>query len=125
MNVALDIDGTISDHPPFFAFLSVTLRQAGHRVVILTYRDPAKIEATKAQLAAWGIVFDELVIAESLSAKGALCAQHAIDVFIDDQDECIAEVPEQVFVLKVRNGGNFNFDNQRWVSTARLTELLR
>jgi len=47
------IDGTISEHPEFFAVLSSALRTAGHRVVVLTYRDPARAEATNAQLAAY------------------------------------------------------------------------
>src|SRR5581483_11571710 len=100
MNVALDIDGTISEHPEFFAVLSAALRKAGHRVLVLTYRDPARGEATRAQLTAWGIEFD-------------------------DQDECIAAVPENVLVCKVRNGGNFDFASQRWLSTGRLTRLIR
>jgi hypothetical protein len=94
-------------------------------VLVLTYRDPARREATHAQLAACGIEFDELVITDSLSAKGELCGIHGVDVFFDDQDECIASVPEHVLVCKIRNGGNFDFANQRWISTSRLTRLLR
>jgi uncharacterized HAD superfamily protein len=107
MKVALDIDGTISEHPEFFAVLSVALRAAGHQVLVLTYRDPAHAEATKAKMAAWGIAFDELVIAPSLESKGELCGTLGVDLFFDDQDECIAAVPETVLVCKVRNGGNF------------------
>src|SRR5262249_35321204 len=125
MKVALDIDGTISEHPEFFAVLSSALRAAGHRVVVLTYRDPARAETTNAQLAAWGIGFDELVIAPSLEAKGELCGALGIDLFFDDQDECIATVPEGVLVCKVRNGGNFDFARRQWLSTARLTQLIR
>lgn len=125
LNVALDIDGTISEHPTLFATLATGFRNAGHRILILTYRDPTREAATRAELAGWGIVFDELLFAESLAAKGVLCDRHAIDVFFDDQDECIATVPERVLVCKVRNGGNFDFDDQQWVSTSRLTRLLR
>ncbi len=73
----------------------------------------------------WGVVFDELVIAESLEAKGELCGTHGVNLFFDDQDECIATVPECVLVCKVRNGGNFDFARQQWISTGRLTRLLR
>ena len=124
MTIALDIDGTISERPDFFALLSVSFRRAGHRVIVITYRDPARADATKVQLAGWGVEFDELVIAGSLTGKGEACAAHAVDLFIDDQDECIAGVPESVLVLKVRNGGNFDFAARRWVSTAKLTRLL-
>jgi uncharacterized HAD superfamily protein len=124
MKVALDIDGTISEHPEFFAVLSAALRAAGHQVLVLTYRDPTRADATKVGLAAWGIQFDELVIAPSLEAKGPLCDTLGVDLFFDDQDECIASVPESVLVCKVRNGGNFDFVRQRWLSTSRLTELI-
>jgi hypothetical protein len=125
MKVALDIDGTISEHPEFFAVLSAALRAAGHQVLVLTYRDPARADATRASLAAWGVQFDELVIAPSLEAKGALCGALGVDLFFDDQDECIVAVPEGVLVCKVRNGGNFDFARQRWLGTSRLTELIR
>lgn len=125
MTIALDIDGTISERPDFFALLSVAFRRAGHRVLVLTYRDPSRAPATAAQLAAWGVEYDELVIASSLGAKGELCAAHGVDLFFDDQDECIADVPESVLVLKVRNGGNFDFDSRKWVSTGQLTRLIR
>jgi uncharacterized HAD superfamily protein len=124
MKVALDIDGTISEHPEFFAMLSAALRAGGHRVLVLTYRDQSRDAATREQLTAWGVVFDELVIAPSLEAKGELCRTHGVDLFFDDQDECIATVPEHVIVCKVRNGGNFDFARQKWVSTGRLTRLL-
>jgi uncharacterized HAD superfamily protein len=125
MKVALDIDGTISECPGFFAVLSSALRAAGHQVIVLTYRDPDRRTATEAGLREWGIEYDELVIASSLEAKGELCGAHGVDLFFDDQDECIAAVPESVVVCKVRNGGNFDFAGQRWLSTARLTRLIR
>jgi hypothetical protein len=81
MRVALDIDGTISEHPEFFAVLSTALRAAGHHVLVLTYRDPARTEATRAQLSQWGIAFDELIIAPSLESKGQLCAAHKVEFF--------------------------------------------
>ena len=125
MKIALDIDGTISENPTFFAVLSTAFRAAGHFVLVLTYRDPNRAEATRDQLYQWGIAFDELVIAPNLESKGPLCATHGVDLFFDDQDECIAAVPESVLVCKVRNGGNFDFGSQRWLSTSRLTTLIR
>jgi uncharacterized HAD superfamily protein len=125
MKVALDIDGTISEHPEFFAVLSSALRAAGHQVLVLTYRDPNRVEAAKAQLAGWRVEFDELVIADSLESKGQLCPAHGVDIFFDDQDECIAAVPEHILVCKVRNGGNFDFHERRWISTGRLVKLFR
>ncbi len=72
-----------------------------------------------------GVEFDDLVIAPSLEAKGELCGTLGVDLFFDDQDECLVTVPESVLVCKVRNGGNFDFERRRWISTARLTQLIR
>jgi hypothetical protein len=124
MRVGLDIDGLLDERPDFFALLSAALRAAGHFVAILTFRDPDTRSRTEGQLAGWGISYDELHFARSLSDKGRLCRELNIDVYFDDQDECVVGVSEKTTVLKIRNGGNFDFAAGKWVSTAKLTRLL-
>ena len=124
MRVGLDIDGLLDERPEFFALLSAALHAGGHFVTVLTYRDPDRREQTEKQLGAWGVAFDELHFARSLSDKGRLCRELQLDVYFDDQDECVVSVDESTTVFKVRNGGNFDFDERKWVSTARLTRLL-
>ncbi len=124
MRVGLDLDGLLDERPDFFAFLSAALRAGGHFVAVLTYRDPMREEQTQTQLTEWGIVYDELHFARSLADKGRLCREARIDVYFDDQDECLVGVDEGTTVLKLRNGGNFDFDSKRWLSTAKLTRLL-
>ncbi len=63
-------------------------------------------------------------IARSLSDKGRLCRELGIDLYFDDQDECVVGVDERTTVLKIRNGGNFDFEEKRWLSTAKMTRLL-
>ena len=124
MRVGLDIDGLLDERPEFFALLSTALRAGGHFVAVLTYRDPARREQTERQLAGWGVAFDELHFARSLPDKGRLCRELRIDVYFDDQDECVAGVDESTTVFKIRNGGNFDFDQKKWMSTVKLTRLL-
>lgn len=124
MRVGLDLDGLLDERPDFFAFLTAALRAGGHFVAVLTYRDPASEPRTAAQLAGWGIGYDELHFARSLSDKGRVCRELAIDVYFDDQDECVIGVDERTTVFKIRNGGNFDFDDRKWLSTHRLTRLL-
>ena len=124
MRVGLDIDGLLDERPDFFAFLSTALRAGGHFVAILTYRDPASRPRTEEQLTAWGIGYDELHFAESLGDKGRLCREVEIDVYFDDQDECLVGVGEGTTVFKIRNGGNFDFDAKTWLGTSKLTRLL-
>lgn len=124
MRVGLDLDGLLDERPDFFAFLTVALRATGHFVAVLTYRDPESRARTEVQLAGWGIVYDELHFALSLSYKGRLCRELNIDVYFDDQDECVVGVGEKTTVFKIRNGGNFDFDERKWLSTGKLTRLL-
>jgi hypothetical protein len=124
MRIGLDLDGLLDERPEFFAFLTTALRVGGHLVAILTYRDPESRQRTELQLAGLGIGYDELHFAHSLADKGRLCRELAVDVYFDDQDECIQDVPERTTVLKIRNGGNFDFAERKWLSTARLTRLL-
>ena len=124
MRIGLDIDGLIDERPEFFAFLSGTLRAAGHFVAVLTYRDPERVQHTQRQLTKWGVTYDELHFASALSDKGRLCRELAIDVYFDDQDECVVGVDEATTVLKIRNGGNFDFAAKKWLSTSALTRLL-
>jgi hypothetical protein len=124
MRVGLDLDGLLDDRPDFFAFLSQALRAGGHFVAILTYRDPDSRVRTEEQLVGWGVVYDELHFAQSLADKGRLCREVRIDVYFDDQDECVVEVGEETTVFKIRNGGNFDFAAKRWLSTPKLTRFL-
>jgi hypothetical protein len=124
MRVGLDLDGLLDERPAFFAFLTAALRAAGHFVAVLTYRDPEGRARTEAQLAAWGIAHDELHFARSLDDKGRLCRELELDIYFDDQDECLVGVDEGTTVFKIRNGGNFDFDERKWLSTAKLTRLL-
>ena len=98
MIVAFDIDGTITRHPPFFALVSCALVQAGHKVVIITFRDDPVI--TKHDLQSWGIAYDELVCWSMDGADGDLanidewkakvCRQHGVDVFFEDDPDVLA-----------------------------------
>jgi hypothetical protein len=124
MRIGLDLDGLLDERPDFFSFLTAVLRGSGHFVVVLTYRDPESRPRTETQLAGWGVSYDELHFARSLSDKGRLCRELGIDVYFDDQDECIQDVQEGTTVFKIRNGGNFDFEERKWLSTARLTRLL-
>ena len=124
MRIGLDLDGLLDERTDFFAFLTVALRTGGHFVAVLTYRDPDSRSRTEAQLAGWGIAYDELHFARSLTDKAHLCRELDIDVYFDDQDECLQDVDERTTVFKIRNGGNFDFEEKKWLSTAKLTRLL-
>jgi hypothetical protein len=124
MRIGLDVDGLLDECPEFFSLLTAALRGQGHFVAVLTYRDPESRPRTEAQLAGWGIVYDQLHFARSLADKGRLCRELDVDIYFDDQDECIVGVGERTVVFKIRNGGNFDFNACRWLSREKLTRLL-
>jgi hypothetical protein len=124
MRIGLDLDGLLDERPDFFAFLTSALRAGGHFVAVLTYRDPGGRAKTEAQLAAWGIAYDELHFARSLDDKARLCRELEIGIYFDDQDECLVGVDERTTVFKIRNGGNFDFRERKWLSRPMLTRLL-
>ena len=117
--LGLDLDGTIDENPAFFATLAAVWPAP---VTIITFRrDRAKAVA---DLARFGVRYDELVLVDQMDAKAAVIAERGIGVYVDDQDEMTANVPAGVTVLKLRNGGNFDFDSRRYLYSDRTGENL-
>ncbi|MDB4490079.1 hypothetical protein N9045_01045 [bacterium] len=107
--LGIDIDGTIDENPHFFSVLSNTWPG---RVVIITCRND-RSKAIK-DLDNWGIYYDHLVLAKRLCDKPQLIKDNSVDIFIDDQDECLQDIPNSVTVMKIRNGGNYDTGSQKW-----------
>jgi hypothetical protein len=74
MNVALDIDGSISRRPEFFAVLSRAIRESGGKVFVVTSRSSnAEVERqTRRELRSWGVQFDRLVVIPD-GDRGRIC----------------------------------------------------
>lgn len=106
--LGLDIDGTIDESLEFMQLLS---RTWPGEVIIITARN----DHTSAveDLARWGIEYDRLITVSKLDQKADIIRQHGVNVYVDDQDECIANIDSSVTVLKIRNGGNF--EQGRWL----------
>lgn len=45
--------------------------------------------------------------------------EHGISVFFDDQDEVLQHMSRPVLAVKVRNGGNFDYDDRRWLYSSQ------
>lgn len=109
--LGLDLDGTIDESPEFFRILSCTWPG---KVIIVTYRkDKAKAET---DLKKYNIYFDQLVLADNLD-KSSIIKSLNINVYVDDQDECIQNIDPSVAVMKFRNNGNFS--NGKWYYSDR------
>lgn len=107
--IGIDLDGTITENTLFFHVFS---HNWPGRIIIVTFRDD--YDKAEQDLASLYIKYDELVLAEDMD-KSSIIEKYNIDVYFDDQDEMIKNIPSSVSVLKMRNGGNFDFDENKWI----------
>jgi len=109
MVVGIDIDGTISTAPWFYAMLSEAVIRSGGRIIIVSARQntPEIIEITERQLRTWGIVFTRLQLLplleeiqfpqtypaddwrRTLFQKVHVCLMEGVDLFIDDDNDVL------------------------------------
>lgn len=108
--IGIDLDGTIDEAPRFFEWLSKTWPG---RVLILTYRSD-RAKAIR-DLDRFAIHYDELVLVASFSEKAVVIEREGIEIYFDDQDEMTKDIHERTTVFKIRNGGNFDFKNRKWL----------
>lgn len=119
INLGLDLDGLLDEATNFFSLLT---RIWPGKVVIISYRSGyAKAESDLNRL---GIDYDELVLVDSFDAKADVIAEKNIGIYFDDQPEMLKNIPENVHVLLFRNGGNFDFEDQRWIFSDRTAKLI-
>jgi len=114
--LGLDIDGTIDENPRFFELLS---HYWPGEVFVITYRDNE--EGTRRDLADFNIYYDKLIMVDDLD-KSAVLVKNGIDVYIDDQDECIQNTPNSITIMKIRNEGNF--EGNKWLYSSKTGKQL-
>jgi hypothetical protein len=117
-SIGIDIDGCVDEFPEFFRIL------ASHwpgKVYVISFRDDrARAEAF---LAKFGVRCCELILVNSFAEKAAVIAREGITVFFDDQPEVLKTIAPECGVMLVRNEGNFDFDDRKWMlsdSTGKL-----
>lgn len=118
-SLGIDIDGCVDEAPLFFQLL--TSCWPG-QVFVISYRsDRAKAEA---DLAKHRIRYDHLILVSSLTAKAEVIRQNGILVFFDDQPEVLKDISSNTHVMLVRNGGNFDFEERRWMFSDETGKLV-
>lgn len=103
MQIGLDIDGTITRCPQFFAVVSKALMAAGHKVYIVSYREDRGF--AEEDLAEHGVSYDELILptaaelrrvqptawrAHAAQWKAEVCRKLGIEILFEDLPEVIA-----------------------------------
>jgi len=109
--LALDIDGTITSNPDFFKDLTEKFKDIAE-IHIITFRSKKYQFETIRQLQEFGIIYDYLVFVEN---KKEYIVEKGITIYFDDMDEFINDLPESVTVFKIREQGNFDYEQQKWL----------
>ena len=118
-SLGIDIDGCVDEAPLFFQLLT---KHWPGKVFVISYRsDRAKAEA---DLAKYRIHYHELILVSSMQAKAEVIRLNGILVFFDDQPEVLKGISPSTQVMLVRNGGNFDFDDCRWMFSEETGKLV-
>ena len=107
MVIGLDIDGTITRHPKFFALVSQALVQGGHQVVVITFREDRKSAAD--DFAVWGVAYSELVTWSSMENAGEnmyawkarRCTAKNVEILFDDDPLVLCQLNPVVVSMMV------------------------
>jgi hypothetical protein len=75
-------------------------------------------------LAKYRIHYHELILVSSMQAKAEVIRLNGILVFFDDQPEVLKGISPSTQVMLVRNGGNFDFDDCRWMFSGETGKLV-
>lgn len=115
MKIGIDLDNTINNNEDtikFFSFLTNSLRYTQSQIYIITNREKEYRDKTVSELKELGIYYDHLIIT---SKKEEVIMTNNINIYFDDTDEYFLSIPECVTVFKIREPGNFDFNQQKWV----------
>ena len=113
LKIALDLDNTITHRPDFFAAFTHSISRRAEIHVITDRDTSAESEReTREELKKLGIYFDRLVIT---GQKSRYIKEAGITIYFEDTDEYFLDLPESVTVFKIREPGNFDFDQHKWI----------
>ena len=113
--ILVDIDGTITYAPEFFAELTQRFAPIAEiHIVTARYQieDEENNDETEKLLRDIGVHFDHLVFT---SEKALYCIEKGIDIVFEDVDEYFKELPENILVFKIRETHNYDWGTYRWV----------
>lgn len=114
MKIGIDLDNTINENKNTVKFFSVITHafQGKGKIYIITNRDKNSLKKTENELKGLGIHYDEIIITAD---KADVILKEGISIYFDDTDEYFIELPESVTVFKIRELGNFDFQDSKWV----------
>ena len=123
IKIAIDLDNTITASKQSIEFFSVLthLLIAEHRIYIITDRQPNTEQEIAEELDYLGIEYNQIIITHK---KAEYIKEHGINIFFENQDEQFLELGEEVVVFKIRESGNFDFSEKKWIGGKKTVRMI-
>ena len=123
MNIAIDLDNTISADRNSIEFFSILthLLIAEHRIYIITNREPDTEQETADELDNLNIDYSQIVITAN---KAQYIRDNKITIYFENEDEYFLELGEEVTVFKIREDGNFSFSAEKWTGSKKTVKMI-
>lgn len=118
-SIGIDLDGTIDGCPLFFRLLSHIWKG---NIYIITMRND--LEKTKNDLNKFDVKYTDIILVKSFEEKSEVIVELGILVYFDDQPEMLKNIPEDRNIFLVRNGGNFDFEDKKWMMSNDTGKIL-
>tara|TARA_B100000614_G_scaffold262903_1_gene299948 strand:- start:109570 stop:110376 length:807 start_codon:yes stop_codon:yes gene_type:complete len=111
MKVGLSFENTIEAFPDLFRLITGRIRDVAELHILTSgqWNDVATVEA---RLGSLQIGYDCIA---SIDADPGYINEQGIKVVISDEDALFCSLPQEVIVLKLREFGNFDFEDSKWV----------
>jgi len=123
MKIAIDLDNTITASRNSIEFFSIltNLLIAEHRIYILTNREPNTEQEIADELDYLGIDYSQIVIT---AQKAQYIKDNKISIYFENEDEYFLELDETVTIFKIREEGNFDFAEKKWLGSKKTTKMI-
>ena len=113
-SIGIDVDGTIDQAPEFFSTL--THSWPGDIHIITMRNDEASVIKTCQE---FDIKYTHIKLVNRFEEKSVYVKEHNICMFFDDMPEVLVEVGYQNNCCLIRNEGNFDFDEKKYVMSRK------
>lgn len=123
LKLAVDLDHTIDvskQSNKFFMLLSKLFYDCAE-IHIVANREPGCEAAIDRELKELGIRYHHLKITAN---KAQYIRENGIEVYFENTDEYFLELGPEVCVFKIREEGNFDFVEKKWIGGGRSVKMV-
>jgi hypothetical protein len=123
IKIGIDLDNCITadeNSKEFFRIICHLLHPE-YEIHIITNRDKSSRQDTIKELKELGIQYSRLRLT---GLKAQYILNEGINIYFDDTEEYILEIPQSTTVFKIREDLNFDFAEKKWITSRRNSILI-